>query len=182
MNPEPLSPIDPHEAALEAELRELEPYTPSASLKDRIRAAAAEIEEPSFDTVEEKIVRPVAFSRPAWIAAAAAIVAAFFSIAVWTQLRQSSPNQPVIVEDDSNKAPLLWNRQPEGVPGSSYTLSDQVFVGQENEGVVEFDEGPMWKIRTDWLNRTEWENPETGIPQEKLEPEQRYIFVPVRHN
>lgn len=185
---ENIEPLDPKESALEDELRVLAPVSPSAGLKDRIRQAAEE-HAPAGE-VKEAAPEPNVVQFPgvqSWLAAAAALVAAIFSVALWWQDRNPSEsgnltNAPAVAEEGGSGDVQIWENTPDP-QFSGPVLNDTIFVSHENQGVVTSEDGiPMWKIRYELLNRKAWEDPETGAQREEYVPEERILFVPVRHD
>ena len=169
----------PEDEKLERELREFKVVGPRPDLKDRIRAEAAKLGvEPVAAEPAKKVVR---FPIQTWIASAAAVVALGFGIALWLETQEKSGNLAAAspAEDEAGGAPGSGsdlNLKP-------YTMVDQVLVNQANDGVIETEDGqPMWQLRYELINRTEWQDPETGETHEVVAPEQRLLFMPVRYD
>ena len=168
----------PEEDALERELREFNIAGPRPGLKARIRARADElgIEPPVTEPDATNLVRFPALQT--WISSAAALIALAFGFALWLETQKQPsvatadpvPRAPVLVSEDRSVA-------------KPYTLVDQVLINQANDGVIVTEDGqPMWRLRYDFMNRTEWQDPATGETRQHLTPEQRVFFMPVRHD
>lgn len=157
---------------MERELRQFEIVGPRPELKDRIRAAAAELgvapakPEAPENAEPSKVVQIPRLQT--WISSAAALVALGFGIALYMETQLAVNN--VIVDESAEPQP-------------PYTLVDQVLVGESNDGVFITEDGkPMMQYRQELLNREEWHDPETGEKRQELTPEQRILIVPVRHD
>lgn len=163
----------PEDEALERELRQFELVAPSARLKNRIRAAAADLgleSEAATASAPKNVVRFP--NLQSWISSAAAMVALGFAIALWVQNPTEKPAGGVAGSAGAPNARV-----------SPYTFTDQILVGHKNEGVVETADGtPMWSVRYDLLNRIESIDPETGEPRNEITPEERRFFYPVHHD
>lgn len=187
------------EASLERELAGLEPWRPSLQLRHRIEAEAAGREpaaaEPEPEAAPAPFVARFARIRLKHVVVAAAALAALITVAVmplWmpgkggeSGLAETGPAAGEPSGAASDQAPgglILWDR----VPGTNEPVDlhrDQIFIGGQSVNVVQPDQGPaMWRVRYQLLNRTSWKDEETGTVREQFVPEERVLFVPVRHH
>jgi len=189
-SPEPE--LTPDDRKLERELRGLEPEGPSDGLKARIRAAAADL---GVETTPEsrKVIAFPQFLKEQWLGAAAACFALVFAILLLadrqpadTTLALGNPDttETEVLTGDSDQGLILWgNDNVPRIDQNSFVSQDQVLISQENFGIVQEGDGPpMWKIQCEIVNRAVWEDQETGDRHEKIVPERRILFVPVRHD
>ncbi len=200
--------LDPKEERLARELRELTPLEP-AGLKARIRQAAIEQgldPEPNRDhrDIVDPSVRPLVnlqagrwpqVLRENWFGAVAACVAVVFGVLLIQERLERTPSGGggSMVEQDSNwsgsggRVPeqyVRWdyNNVPQIEP-ESVLQADELMVGQKNFGVVQGEDGmPVWMIQLELMRRATAEDPESGDVRERLVPERRVFYVPVRHD
>lgn len=194
--------LDPEDNRLQRELRGYEPVAPSDSLKERIRAAAADagVETQPGRPLQDVLVRVPAFLRENWFGTAAAALAMIFGgLLVFQQSDEAmSPNlvsapmassaapstQPDVLKGDASDGLVVWgnNNVPE-LNRESFISTDQHLVSQKNLGIVETEDGtPMWKIEYELLNRASWKDPQTGSQHQELVPEKRVLFISVHHD
>lgn len=188
------------EASLEQELNGLQPWSPSLRLRHRIEAEAARRESASGEPETPPAFGASRFSRIQLkhVLTAAAGMAALIAVAVmplWMPGRESgnglaergaaSSLPQFRTGADSEQKPgelILWDR----IPGTGEPVDlqrDQILIGSESVGVVQPEKGPaMWRVRYQLLNRTSWKDQATGAMREQFTPEERVLFVPVRHH
>jgi len=193
MNPD-LPILTPKEKQLEEELLSYVPRTPSADLKARIRAAAAELKDqpaaslPPLPPVEPKKIVRFSIFQPL-VTIAALIMVGVFGVLIWQQSHPNS-NREDLVKGTPTAPPtganpdelLMWNNAPR-VEGAPPEARDRVLVSQQNDGVVTGEDGqPKWKLRYKFLNRAVWEDPETGEKHKIVIPAEEEVLVPVHHD
>ena len=186
------------EMSLEQELRELQPWRPSAHLRQRIEAeAAAARREPELRTAEslpDQTIRrfpSLPFGHALAAVAAAAALVAIAVVPHWVPAAKetalaagkAAEEQPESASAETESPDLiLWDRIP-GVDTPADWHRDQILIGSESMGVVEPVKGPaMLRVRYQLLNRTSWKDQKTGAMREQFTPEERVLFVPVRHH
>lgn len=187
------------ELSLERELSEMEPWSPSARLRHCLEAEAARWEaergdlEPAPPALgTRRWFPPIPLAQALAGMAAAAALVAFLLAPSWvgrldapeTASTESGPRvQPAEAPAAAGSESLIrWDGAPSGEDWE-LGLREQFLLGSEYEGMVEPEQGPpMWRVRYRLLNRTSWQDQQTGAAREQFVPEERVLFVPVRHH
>lgn len=177
------------ETALERELREMQPWRPSLHLRRRIEEEAARCElgegEPEAGVWVQRFPAMPAVHALAAVAAAAALVVILLT-PFWLPGSREEPGALATGlrsgEDDAGESSVSLIRRNREADAEEAWRREEYLLGSEPVGMVEPEEGPaMWRVRYRVLNRTAWQDEETGAMREHFVPEDRVLFVPVRH-